>query len=175
VTSLNQASRSSTACPGRRRWSLSQPRLAHRTPRTDRRARTLTRGELAVARTTGGVGAAMSWTRSRMGHDTGGLAGPFPTLLIVGGGAHWQASGPPRKRLQPFKSSTCVQVANQSCRSGRLRELEQSRLELDVTSRPGRVGRPVHASLCAVIAGHPPFTRDPAETQNSSVEPRGAS
>jgi hypothetical protein len=50
-----------------------------------------------------------------------------------------------------------------------MRELEHSRLELDVARRPRRVGGPVHASLCAVIVGHPPSTRDLVETQNSSV------
>jgi hypothetical protein len=80
-----------------------------------------------------------------------------------------QSSGPPRKRLEPFKGSTCVQVADQSCWTGCMRELEHSRFELDVARRPGRVGAPVHASLCAVIFSHPPSTRDLIGTQNSSV------
>jgi hypothetical protein len=155
------------------------PRLAHRSARAERRPCPPTpdarrrsvpmraHGEIAVAGATGRVGRRRRPARKR--DTTRRPRRRFRRCSSFGVLAAQQSSGPPWKRLKPFKGSTCVQIADQSCWIGCMRELEYSRLELDVARRPRRVGGPVHASLCAVIVGHPPSTRDLVETQNSSV------
>jgi hypothetical protein len=163
---------------------LREPHLAHRRARADRRARPLyarrssnqregahrcTRTERSQWQVRPEESAAMSSTCWRKGTRHGWPRQTFRRCSSLAVLVAQQSSGPRRKRLEPFKGSTCVHVADQSCRTGCMRELEHSRFELDVTRRPGRVVAPVHASLCAVIVGHPPSTRDMVETQNSSV------
>jgi hypothetical protein len=94
------------------------------------------------------------------------------------GGAVDQPSGPPRKRVEPFKGSARVQVADQSRRSLCFRELEHSRFELEVLGPPARASAPIHASLCAVVLRHSsrllPKTSRSSETHRSALHAQRA-